>query len=192
MLDVKRPIDETYEDVEKLIYHTVWGFISSHGGDFDELCSIANQVFMDVYNGGWQPDKGTTFTGFLALCITRRLQDNYWNEKRHQMASLDYSNECSYDDGTFGSVSSAGEVEDYRCSTKFNFSDFTEEMSEDAKTVVKLVLETPAELTEVAMGKGGDPRNWRSTIRDFLCSIGWSYERVSKSFNEVRGTLGVA
>ena len=189
MPETKRPIDETYEDVEKLIYWHAHRFIQGHGGEFEELVSIANQVFMDSYEQ-FDISKGVDFSTYLGINIVRRFQDNYWYEKKREMPSLDWQNEFESEGGTFKKF--ASDVEDYRCTTKFSFEDFTEEMSEDAKTVIRLAIDTPAELAEVAFGKGGDPRNWRSTIRDFLCSMGWSYERVSRTFEEVRGSLNVA
>lgn len=177
-----RPIDETYQDVEKLIYHAVHKFYKSHGGDIDEMIGVANQVFMDSYEA-FDASKGT-FTGFLYLNITRRLQDLYWHEKRRKTMSLDSETE----DGT----TFAGQVEDYRTSKDFDLMEFAEGMSQDAMEVLKLVLESPAELASVAMGKGGNPRNWRSTVREFLYGMGWSGERISESFEEISGALAGA
>ena len=44
----------------------------------------------------------------------------------------------------------------------------------------------PADLIQMAKTKGGQPRNFRSTIRDHLYDLGWTWDRVRESFQEIR------
>jgi len=37
--------------------------------------------------------------------------------------------------------------------------------------------------------KGDQPRNYRSSIRQYLAELGWTAARVAESFNEIRHAL---
>ena len=63
------------------------------------------------------------------------------------------------------------------------------ELSEDAKMVVSLVLQPPAELYYESVRRGDKPRNLRSALRDYLHAIGWGLERVAESFSEIKDVL---
>lgn len=178
MTGTMRPIDETYADVEKLIYHACHQFQRKFGGDIEEMISIGNEKFMSSYEK-FDSSQGS-FSTFLYINISNALQDHHWHEWRRFALSLD--NEMS--DGR----SYANEVRDDSVSG-FDLSQFAEDMSEDAVMILKLVLDSPAELANIAIGKGGNPRNWRSSIRDWLESMGWSNERVAEGFEEIRGVL---
>jgi hypothetical protein len=51
-------------------------------------------------------------------------------------------------------------------------------------------VETPAELEQVYRAKGGEARNLRSSIRQYLIEMGWTAARIAESFIEVRRALG--
>lgn len=63
------------------------------------------------------------------------------------------------------------------------------EQTEQPGDVVDLLFESPKEIADVAIGKGGYAKNWRSTIRQYLLGCGWAYEWVQRSFEEVRRAL---
>jgi DNA-directed RNA polymerase specialized sigma24 family protein len=79
------------------------------------------------------------------------------------------------------------EVPDVR--STWRISELLDELGDDARTVVKLVVETPAELAAVVQGKGDQPRNYRSSVRNYLAELGWTAVRVAESFNEIRHAL---
>lgn len=67
--------------------------------------------------------------------------------------------------------------------------EISDELSDDAQTVMMLVLDTPSDVAKVIVGKGGQPRNFRSTIRDYLRGLGWSTLRVKESYAEMKRVL---
>jgi hypothetical protein len=63
-------------------------------------------------------------------------------------------------------------------------------MTEDAKTVIALVLDSPADLIAVAEGRGGHYYNWRAAVRVWLHeNKGWAWKRVGEAFDEVSEVL---
>lgn len=175
-LSVKpNPVEDTYLDVEDLIYHVCNIFQTKHGGNFDDYVSLANQVFMDVY-ASWKSGLAP-FTSYLSTCIYRRLLDEKRKDMRWKIVSISPTEQN--EDGII--------LEDK--SRTFNFSEFAEELSEDARIVVSLVLDTPDEIARIVAGKGGHAKNFRSTVREHLSRLGWTYNRIVESFEEIRGVL---
>ena len=176
-----RPIDDTYAEVERLVYSAVHRFIRRHGGDFDDLVGLANQVYMDSYDG-YDPSKGS-FSNYLWVNITRRLQDFCRAERSRKEVSL--SSPCGNGRGVIGDF-----IEDRRAGTDFDLAEFARRMTEDAKTVIELVLDAPEDLKEIAEGKGGHYYNFRSSLRGWLHSRkGWSVKRISEAFEEISEVL---
>jgi DNA-directed RNA polymerase specialized sigma24 family protein len=182
-------ITETYLEVEKLIFDTVHRFIRLYGGDFEEYVAESNVVYMKVYEA-FDPERGA-FSTLLVTSIWNRLIDVSYDRSEAMKvhgASLD----AAKDDG--GSL--AEMVADHR-PANFNLEEFASDLTEDAKSVLRMVLKSPKEfgphlsdmIEEVAMGKGGENRNWRSTIRNYLWEVGWSVERISKTFSEIGAAL---
>jgi RNA polymerase sigma factor (sigma-70 family) len=163
------PISDTYNDVEKLIYHVANKVHAKHGGDIEELVSEANVAFMKAYKA-YSPDRHTKFSTFLYCVI--------WN---HLLTFIR--------DNRSMPVVDTGSVVDNR-PEPFMVWDFVEGLTEDAATVVGLVFTSPAELVEAAEGKGNQIRNWRSSIRRYLLNQGWSTDRVIECFSEIAAALG--
>ena len=172
-----KPIDDTYADVERLIYFSVRKFQRRFGGDFDHYLSEANLIFLKVYNKEIDPAKGT-FSTLLCHSIYKQLL-NKMPDRRYKVFSLDEKTR----DGT----SYANTVAD--TSRAFDLEGFCEDLSEDAATVLKLVLDAPTELADIAMGKGDSPCNWRSTVRNYLRQMGWPTGRITETFDEIKGAL---
>lgn len=63
-------------------------------------------------------------------------------------------------------------------------------LSEDAIYAALLVLNPPDDVEAVAEAKGGEPRNYRSTVRAYLRAAGWRNDRISSAFGEIREALG--
>lgn len=162
------PINDTYADVEKLIYHVANKFRAKHGGDIEELISEANVAFMKAYKH-FNPKRGAKFSTFLHWVI--------WNHL------LSFAKKPSLP------VVDAGQVLDNQPEA-FLVWDFIDGLTEDAAIVVDLVFASPAELIESAEGKGNQARNWRSSIRDYLLQRGWGTDRIINCFSEIAAALG--
>ena len=169
------PMEKVWGEVEHLVTHICNLFRTKHGGDPEDLQDTAVQVFVDVYRS-WREGEAP-FTSFLSTCIYRRLLD----EKRKNLRI----NPIRIDRGSvkYGELEQSLQIED--TSRTFNYSEFLEEMTEDARIVVKLVLETPPEISKIIEGKGGHPKNVRSTIRQYLLQLNWTYSRINESFSEI-------
>ena len=59
-------------------------------------------------------------------------------------------------------------------------------LSEDAAVVVDLTLCPPKELFDAAEKRGGEPRNYRACLRQYLKDLGWAAGRIRDAFDEIR------
>ncbi len=175
------PVADTYEDTKGIVYDIVFKFWRKYGGELEELQSIGNEAFMDAYKA-FDPSRGNSFSTLLHFVVKHRLMDNFWTGRRRRMSSLD---NVGADGKTF-----ASQVRDHRTVKPFNLSDFASEMSNDAQTVLQLIVESPQEIADLVVERGNMPRNWRSTVRQYLRKqLKWTADRVAESFDEIRGVL---
>lgn len=163
--------EETYIEVENLIRKEVWRIIGKYGGDFDDLMTEASAIYLVAYDS-FGTSSGTKFTTWLVNNLRWGLIDKVRNRINHERR--------------FSVIDDQQISKNYR---DWKPSDLIDELHEDAKLVAKLVLDTPEEIMQVYMGKGGQPRNFRSTIRDYLIEMGWTASRISESFAEIRQAL---
>lgn len=177
------PISDTYEDVEKLIWHTCHRFARRYGGDVEEMVGETHIVYMKAYES-WRPNSGTKFSGYLTVCIWRRLigfRNHRLRRKPIQAVSLD----APQPNGR----TMAMQVADHRRPTTNVIRDLINDLSEDAAAVVQLVVDAPCDVAAIAEGKGGTPRNWSSTVRHHLRRLGWTPNRITETFEEIAGAL---
>lgn len=71
----------------------------------------------------------------------------------------------------------------------FDLNALLEDCSADAAHVLGLVFCPPAKLAREIKGKGGEPRNVRSSIRAWLDANGWDKDRVADAFAEIKAAL---
>ena len=173
-LAISRPIDETYEDVKRLISKVCNDFLRRNGGDFEELVSTANEVYMDAHRT-WVPGSAP-FTHYLCICIYRRLLGDRKKARRLPVVSL------TEPEG--GQV----QVEDHH--KEFKLAAFVEELSDEAKQIVLLVFSPPAELDAMIDRKGGKALHYSSTIKEYLRGSGWSREAIRDAWKEVQEIVG--
>lgn len=168
-------IEDTYDDVRKLIYDIAHAFVRRYGGDFNEYVSEGNFVYMKAYES-WRPDGGANFTTYLWGCVWHALLDLQKRRIRRERFcpwSLDQTGE---DETRVNAATVPARQERV-------FS--TEGFTTDAKIVIDLVLEAPAELLTMVTEKGGEIRNWRSSLREYLREMGWTANRIAESFKEI-------
>lgn len=182
--------EDTYDEVRDLIYHTVWGIVRKHGGDFDDFLSEANEVFLTSYANF---DGSCPFTNWLRQNIVYRLIDCV-RGRCNERSRLRPEPNDSVDgvpvwslSGTERSDSAVDSVPDTH--STWRITELLEELGDDARTVISLVVETPSELNSIIQAKGDQPRNYRSSIRQYLAELGWTAARVAESFNEIRHAL---
>lgn len=166
----RQAAEETYLEVKPVILAAVRDIYKRFGGNFDDILSDANTAFLEAYES-WEPEK-SSFTSWLRL----RIFSTTVNNLRH--SCRDHARYEHVDDSQLT-----------RPTGSFDPKSLLEELTEDARIVVQLTLETPAELEAVVRAKGGQPRNLRSSLRSYLAEMGWTACRIAESFNEVRRVL---
>jgi DNA-directed RNA polymerase specialized sigma24 family protein len=165
-------MDDTFADVEKLVYHTVHRFVQRKGGTFEDWIGEAHEAFMLAYER-YKPERGP-FPSFVRWVVEKRLLEVLRTNMRRKGKVV------------FGDVDPDLHPGPER---GFILADFLDELSEDAQTVVKLALDTPHGLARCIEQKGGQPWNVRSVLREYLMAMEWSAERVTETFLEIRRAL---
>lgn len=165
----EQAVTETYEDVEKTIFDLCWKFSKSQGGDFDDYRSVANEAFMLAYHS-YDGYRRVKFNTYVYQCVRNALCDEYTKNKQHRERFL-----CS-------------EKIDNNPATKshFDLEYFLSELPEDAKTVVGIIMGTPSELLSIMLN---DDYRFRQGLRGVLSNMGWTTNRITESFIEIREAL---
>lgn len=168
---------ETYTDVEKLVYSTVHEFIGRYGGEFEELVSEANLAFVIAYHR--YTDGTSKFSYWVRYIIWKLLLEQQRNKLRRSPPQPNVS--LHGDDGEI--------VFDRGDHPQFCLMEFLDELTEDAKIVTLLAVDTPLGLTKQMVEKGGSGMQRRAVLRDYLEGLGWTAERIKESFTEIGALL---
>ena len=173
---------EGYALVKDLLYHQVHKFHRLYGGEFEELVGEAHLAFM---GGHTQFVRGTRKNGAAidhtyCIEIRRWVWFNLFDAMRKRA-----------DRERIAPTHRIGEDQEFPAVLPtFNLNLWAQGLNRDAREVVVLVLDPPEAVVEVAEGKGGQPRNYRSTVRDYLQQeLGWTAARVVAAFAEIKGAL---
>lgn len=163
---------DAYEDVEKLIWAEVHRERRKTRRPVQELKSIADMVFAECFDKYRR--KRSKFTTFL----TEKIRYGFLEEKRSR----------------FNRENFAPREDDYpldklpdRRPEPFDLASFMRELSKDARTVVRLTLDTPAELTRLlVMADDFSPASFRRHLKKYLfAEYRWRYPRIHQAFNEI-------
>ena len=171
-------IEAGYEQVKNLIFHQVHKFFAQYGGDFDELVGEANLAFVRGHN---EYATGHTATGLTIddpyhVVIRRWVWFSMFDAMRARLQAK--------------AVTQPAELtENIPAEERWDAKDYTAGLGADAYTAAMLVLRPPEEIEAVAQAKGGEPRNYRSTVRAYLGNLGWDEGRINRAFAEIRETL---
>jgi len=167
---------ETYFDIQNLIFDTVWKFQRQNGGDFDEMVAEANLIYMKAFLSH-NPNK-SQFSTWLRFALWKGLIDF----RRFIREENRYINIKHFE-----------EIENfhlYPASTYIPFWDLISELSDDAKTIVDLILEPPEIMQSAALRKGNAPCNIKTALRTHLSYVlGWSANQIKNSFQEIAAVL---
>ena len=172
----KEALTQTYFDVENLIYNIVWKFKNCYGGDFEELVAEANLLYIYAYNS--HNKKTSKFSTWVYFCIWKGLIDfiNFLKEKNK-----------------YGRVFLLEELECFQenfISSSETFVELIDEVGEDSKTIINLIMNLPKDLQNNILQRGGHPHNVRIPIRNYLSSkLGWTGKRIKESFDEIKKVI---
>jgi RNA polymerase sigma factor (sigma-70 family) len=168
----RQAADETYRDVEKLIWRLAWKARAIHGGEMEDYISAMNEEFM-VALTSYDPSRGTSFSTWLWWkiqgAVTKEIRRSCL--QRHTVA--------------------AGEDIDLDAlpGRHRGWMDlFWSELGDDARTVVTILVESPFDINGLLhyrrIGKV-----LRKSLALQLRGAGWTVARISESFSEIREAL---
>lgn len=159
----KKCMEETYEEMKGLVHTVLWRFLNKYQLQkrADEFTSVAILGFVRAYHAHDDRAKLTTCTGNY---VRYEMLNFVTDESKHcNLVSLDHDG----DDGfTY--------AEQIPAKDGFDFGWFCEELSEDAKTVIHLAIET---------------KKYKNTLYKMLRSMEWTRKRILEAFNEIQGAL---
>ena len=167
----RKTASETYEEVQDLIRHTVWRLCRRFpGSDFDELMAEAETVFLAT----WLEYDGRTR-------FSTRLNHEIW------FALFERLRCRAREKQRYADVEDLDSVETGRT---FDLPAWLSELPADVAVVVRLVLDSPADVVRAVRESGGRPRNYKRTVKQYLRTrLGWSWERITETFDDVRRAL---
>lgn len=186
--------DKDYHKYEKLLMWTVHKFIETHGGDFDELMGEANMMFLKVrqiYEDAEEHERTSSFSNYLRFRVYKHFLECHRNETRHRrIAPVISIQELERNiESNTGEPSDITEIALPAPVHKFWLFEFLDELSEDAKLVTRLAVDTPIGLNNIMLRNGGRPHNRKAVIRHYLSARGWDPQRIAQSFSEIATAL---
>lgn len=167
-------VTETYHDVEPLIWHFIYQFTHKFGGDPDEYFSLAQEVFVKVYNG-FDPTRGSSFGGYLLPALYRKFRANLNMERRRQPVWQHHIGDRIVESPE----------------PQFDDRALLAELSQDACDLVGMILEAPDDVSDALHAVRDSLRaiDWRAALKSYLTSQGWSSTRIARTFEEVAEAL---
>lgn len=175
---------EDFAKVERLIKHTCAKFIQKYGGDLDEYIAEANLTFLKAHKT--YKKELSAFSTYLVRCIQNRLRDLQRNDFQKRKYAKTVSMDALLPDGE--SKLSDGISDKFV--SKYDLSEF----SDDVQTVVKLVLDTPKEVSvhvmlDDVLGVRCRSRSFQGALRTYLEQQGWSFKRIMEAFHCIRSEI---
>lgn len=168
-------ITETFDDVQNLMFQYAHKFHKQYGGDWDEWVSEGQEIFMKAYTR-YEPTKGsfvTWFAFFLQKLFMEKVRRQTMRNVRHRKVDMDL---YLY----------------VKPRKAFDLEELGRDLSDDARMVVQLMLETPNDL-KLCFAEQKKNIRFRDRILNgliqFLSDIGWQQDRVFDAFDEVSQAL---
>lgn len=158
-------INQTYESVKNMLYQQAWRMAARHNMTFEESLSECHAEFVKLFHGYFDDRRGMKFSTRLQMGIGHRSLNIGMKRAKRQEHWVPLEEEH------------VGFAPDTRSVCLEALGD----LSKDAQTVVKLLLNTPAEIVGVTTPKS----LLRKTVQ-FMQAQGYHKERVDAACIEVR------
>lgn len=166
---------ELFREEEDNIDQIIWSIIRTMGGEFDDLKGMAQAVLLTAYYTYGKEATGISWKTWLRNWVRWELIDYMRSQlttrKRYEYAEMS-TVQRTYNEN--------------------RFEQWLEGVSEDARTIVGLVVDGPEEFAMMVQARGGQYRNYRSSLREYLDAVGWSTSRVAAAFEDIRSALASA
>jgi hypothetical protein len=164
--------DPRFEDYEKMLWKMAHAHAVKTNRDVEELFAAASLGFVDAVRS-WRKRKTNTIA--FSTFLTQMVYFEYSNEGlrfyRRVRVEREQAADYAYHLGVLAGF------EDPEESTTFKQS--LESLSSDAQEVIKVVYNTPEELTKLTLG----------AIFGFFKNQGWNGARTNYAFDEIRTLL---
>jgi len=183
MTNVKKAaIESTHADIEKMLHQLSWRF-AGNGISVEDCRSVAGVGFMKAYRS-WTPEK-SSFVTWCYLCVYRALQTFRAEEAEHNSRFATNFLE-PHSDNRDKSVRTDQEPPAREPSV---MDSITADLSEDSRTVVRLLMDSPREIAGVCWKTDPNPLQARRSMWKRLKATGWSVSRFVMSCEEIREVL---
>lgn len=172
-------VNETYKDLERMLFQLTHKAARRFGVRFEDLLPAAQNGFVYAYRT-YNPNnkRKAKFVTWCYFVVNKEIAN--WMEE-HVKHSKRSASHVEVNDETLGASSTDAAFR----------SDLEAELSDDAKHVVHLILDTPEDIRALyRFNKANTSRDALRCAREHLMDIGWSASRVVESFNEIRALLG--
>lgn len=166
---------EAYEDLHSLKCSVIQKFQQKYGGMWDDWDSHADEIFMSAWTR-YDTKKGK-FATWYAFLLYKEFMEKVRRQsmKGAKLKQVDYNLEL-YN----------------KPKDSWNCIEFLRDLSEDARMVVMLVLDTPNDI-KLALAERSRIESLRDkmieSIQEFLTDYGWDPDRIYSSFDEVTQAL---
>lgn len=170
MTPVATTIDPEAEfpKVENMLHSLAWATAKKHPGIFEEAKAEAYWAFMRACNE-YNPTK-TKGGKFSSWCYFRTWTHlKTWVTKR----ATDRLSFIEIDDDLAGMAPA----------TVSSHVEFIEDMSEDAREIIRLLTETPSELVGIGFMS---PKRFMKKVKEYLVEQGKDRRRVERAHKELR------
>lgn len=202
MIKATTPVESTYQDVQETVVKLARALKKRYGGDVDEYLSDANYLFMQACKGH-NPDKGN-FKSRLVFVIYNGIKDRVRQQSKrnkllHRIHTSQRRNRKTFGEDFNQWLDSNYTTHQQKHCVNLNelpeqanqkIWDMMEEMSEDATTVLRAIIDPPV---DVIVDAGRDNLDKPDTIQNavvkYLRELGWCLERIVESFDEIRRAL---
>lgn len=188
-------IASTHVDVEKMLFKLAWGAQHRWGGEWDEWESSAAVGYLIAFRS-FDPGRGASFITWCWWSVVYQLRAHQERRCRNRLRTNTLHD---HEDDDRDNINAAA-IPDR---PKSFLALLVEDLSEDARTIVQLVVDTPGELVELLRqqdhtkktGISPEARSRRMKVRrkrvlvDYLKRSGWSLGRIVSGFDEIQEAI---
>ena len=168
---------ETYNDIYLLLCNIVHKFRKKYGGDFYELQSEADYLFLVAYDS-YENDK-SAFSSWIYLKVWNGLIDfmRTTHRKNSRMLYLD-------------NLELLDHQKHIQASAVHFLFHLKEDLSMESQDIISILLDMPVELFELVNKTKQSPTNIRVCLKKHLKNSGWTLKQISECFSEIKKVMG--
>lgn len=160
--------NKLYAEVEKLLYSLAWTTSKTYYVPFDECLSECNYAFVKAFNWRYDPKKGTKFSTQVATIAKWRLR-SLVRTRTLTIPTLELNEE----------------IAGFAPPDRSPCMEAIEDLSKDAREILALLFETPADILEEAT----TPKRLLSKVKQHLIDNGSDRRRLELAHAEIATRL---